>query len=66
MTEGKKGKTQKEMDPKKGILSVAEREKQFLDRVPKVDREDLGKLVQEYWDIFPEKRPNCVTPSWRV
>ena len=65
MTEGEKQKINRETDPKKDIISVAERERQILNSVPKNHKKDLEILIKEYWDIFPGKLPKGVPPSWR-
>ena len=57
MTEGAKRKINRETDPKNDIISVAEREQEVLDSVPENHRKDLGKLIKEYRDIFPDKLP---------
>ena len=44
----------KSQGPKKDIISTAEREQQVLDSVPTCHRERLGKLINQYHDIFPE------------
>ena len=40
---------------KKDIITVKEREQQVLNSVPDVHRVNLGKLIKEHQDIFPEK-----------
>ena len=66
MTEGQKRKIKREVGPKKNFISVAERERQVLESVPKSHREGLEKLIQEYRDLFPEKLPQGIPPSWEV
>ena len=45
---------------------MKERERQVLNSVPESHRKDLGKLIKEYRDIFPEKLPKVVPPSREV
>ena len=66
MTEGQKRKINREVGPKKNFISVADREHQVLESVPKSHREGLEKLIQEYRDLFPEKLPQDTPPSWEV
>ena len=56
----------KETGPNKNIISVVERERPVLDGVPKNHRECLGKLIQEYHDLFPEQLPKAIPPSREV
>ena len=48
MTEGERRKINKESGPKKDIISVKEREKEVLDRVPIKYWESLEKTIQKY------------------
>ena len=66
MTEGTRRKINKETGPKKDIITVAERERQVLESVPSSFRKDLGNLIKEYRDIFPEKLPKGVPPLREV
>ena len=66
MTEGQKRKINREVGPKKNFISVADRERQVLESVPKSHREGLEKLIQEYRDLFPEKLPQGIPPSREV
>lgn len=66
MTECEKRKTNKESGPKKSIIQFAERERQVLDSVPTCHREVLGKLTQEYRDIFQGNFPKGAPPSREV
>ena len=58
ITEGEKRKINREIGPKKDIISVAERGRQVLNSIPENHRKDLQTLIKEYRDIFPE------TLSW--
>ena len=53
----------KSQGPKKDIISTAEREQQVLDSVPTCHRERLGKLINQYHDIFPEQLPQGIPPK---
>ena len=66
LTEGQKRMMNKETSPVKNIISVQEQERQVLEGVPESHREGLGKLIQEYHDLFPEKLPKGVPPSREV
>ena len=66
LTESQKRMMNKETGPNKNIISVAERERQVLDGVPESHRECLGKLIQEYHDLFPEQLPKGIPPSREV
>ena len=66
MIKGKKQKINKETGPKKDIISMAEWERQVVDSVPIDHKENLDKLITEYWDIFLEKLPKGVPTSWEV
>ena len=57
MTEGEKRKINRVSGSKKDMISVAQREQQVIDSVPKYQRKDPEKLIKEYRDIFPEKLP---------
>ena len=52
--------------PNKNIVSIAQKERQFLDSVPINHRKDLEKLIKGYRDIFPEKLPKGVPPFREV
>ena len=54
MTEGKKRKISKETGPKKEFITIAEREQQVLNSVPKGYRKKPKTISQQYRDIFPE------------
>ena len=56
----------KETGPNKNIISVAERERQVFNWVPESHREYLGKLIQEYHDLFPEQLPKGIPASREV
>ena len=56
----------KEIGPNKNITSLAEQEHQVLDGVPESHPECLGKLIQEYYDLFPEQLPKGIPPSREV
>ena len=60
LTESQKRMMNKETGPNKNIISVAKRECQVLDGVPESHREYLGKLIQEYHDLFPEQLPKGI------
>ena len=66
MTEGQRRKINKETGPKKDIITVKEREREFLNSVPIVYRESLEKVIQKYRDVFPEKLPKGVPPNREV
>ena len=66
LKEGQKRIMNKETGPVKNIISVQERERQVLEGVPVGHRESLGKLIQEYHDLFPEKLPKGVPPKREV
>ena len=55
MSEGMRWSINKKEDPRKDIISVAEREQQVLDSVPIYHREQLSHLIQQYRDIFREQ-----------
>ena len=63
MTEGQKRKINQDIGPQKNFISVADRERQVLESIPKSHREGLEKLIQEYRDLFPEKLPQGIPPS---
>ena len=65
MTEGQRRKINKESGPKKNIISVKEREQEVLNSVPGVYRKSLGKVIQKYRDVFPEKLPKGAPPIGR-
>ena len=48
MIETEKRKINRESDPKKDIISMAEQERQVLHSVPENHRKDLEKFIQEY------------------
>ena len=66
LTEGQKRLMNRKNGPKKDIITVKEREQQFLNSVPDVHRKNLEKLIKEYQDIFPEKLPKGVPPEREV
>ena len=57
MTEGEKWKTNRELVPKKDIISVTEKEHRVLNGIHISYRKDLESLIKEYRDIFPENLP---------
>ena len=63
MTEGQTRKINREVGPNENFISVANRERQVLESVPKSHREGLEKLIQEYRDVFPEKTATGIPPS---
>ena len=66
LTESQKRMMNKETGPNKNIILVAEQEQQVLKRVPESHRECLGKLIQEYHNLFPEQLPKGIPPSREV
>ena len=52
MIEGRKRSINKNVGPKKDIITVAERERQVLDSVPVDHWENLEKIIHEYCDVF--------------
>ena len=66
MTLGLQRRINKEIGPRKDIITVAEREQQVLESVPVCHRGNLEKLIKEYRDVFLEKLPKGVPPLWEV
>ena len=66
MTKGEKQKANREIGPRKDIISVAERERQVLYSVPISHRENLEKLIKEYCGILLEKLSKGIPPSREV
>ena len=62
-TEEQKRQTNKEIGPKKYIISIKKREQQVLDSVPINHRKNLELLIKEYRDIFPGKLPKGGLPK---
>ena len=60
LTEGQKRRINKEIGPKKDMISVAEREQEILNSVPESYRKRLETIIRQYRDIFPEKLPKGV------
>ena len=62
-TEIMKRSINKQIGPKKDIITVAERERQVLDSVSVHHRGKLEKIIQEYRDVFPEQLPKGIPPE---
>ena len=63
MSEGQRQIINESQGPQKDLVSVAEREQQVLDSVPKCHRERLSHIIQQYRDIFPKQLPKGIPPK---
>ena len=66
ITEGEKRKINREIDPKKDIISVTEREQQVANNVRENHWKHVETLIKEYQDIFAKKLAKVVPPSQEV
>ena len=66
MSEGTKRSINKRVGPKKGIITVAEREQEVLTNVLVCHRERLEHIIQEYRDVFLEQLPKGIPPARAV
>ena len=61
-SEKKKRLIMKEVGPKKGFLTVEEREKEVLFGVAPEQREKLREIIEDYRDVFPNTLPKGRPP----